>query len=260
MNGRAVVQAGLCGGAAWTRRLGLAVVLSCAALAGCASGPQAHPADPLEPFNRAMFEFNDALDRTVAKPVATVYRDVTPELVRRGVGNFFNNLEDAWSFVNNLLQFKGEGAANSFMRVAVNTVFGLGGILDVATEMRIERHTEDFGQTLGRWGVGAGPYVVLPVLGPSTLRDTAALPADVRGDMVAQQDDIALRNSLWTLRAVDNRAQLLKAGEVLEQVALDKYTFVRDAHLQRRRNAVYDGNPPEEPGEGEQDQEGNEPR
>lgn len=247
--------------AGWMRRLGLAVLLGCAAaLAGCASGPNANPADPLEPFNRSMFEFNDALDRTVVKPVATVYRDVMPKPVRHGVGNFFGNLEDAWSFVNHLLQFKGEGAANSLMRVCVNTVIGIGGVFDVASEMGIERHTEDFGQTLGRWGVGAGPYIVLPVLGPSTLRDTVALPVDVRGDVVAQQDDITLRNSLWALRAVDKRAQLLKAVEVLEEVALDKYTFVRDAHLQRRRNAVYDGNPPEEPYEGEQDQEGNEPR
>ena len=136
---------------------------------------------------------------------------------------------------------------NSLVRVLVNTTIGLVGVLDVATEMGVDRYTEDFGQTLGRWGVGPGPYIVLPVLGPSTARDTVALPVDWRGDVVAQQDNIALRNSLLVLRAVDHRAQLLKAGEVLEEVALDKYTFVRDAFLQRRRNAVYDGNPPEEP-------------
>ena len=230
----------------WLGRLG-AALLACAVLAGCASGPKANPADPLEPFNRSMFEFNDALDRAIVKPVATGYREVTPELVRRGVGNFFNNLEDAWSIVNNALQLKGEGTVNSLVRVLVNTTIGLVGVLDVATEMGVDRYTEDFGQTLGRWGVGPGPYIVLPVLGPSTARDTVALPVDWRGDVVAQQDNIALRNSLLVLRAVDHRAQLLKAGEVLEEVALDKYTFVRDAFLQRRRNAVYDGNPPEEP-------------
>jgi len=231
-----------------TRWLCLAALALCGLLlAGCASGPNANPKDPLEPFNRSMFEFNDALDRTVFKPVATAYRDVTPDLARRGVGNFFNNIEDAWSFVNNVLQLKGEGALSSLMRVCFNTVFGFGGVLDIASEMQMERHTEDFGQTLGRWGVGAGPYVVLPFFGPSTLRDTVALPVDkTAGDPVTKIDDIPVRNTLWALRVIDNRAQLLRAGEVLEEVALDKYTFMRDAHLQRRRNAVFDGNPPEE--------------
>lgn len=230
------------------RRLmyGVVLVLS-AMLTACASGPAANPQDPLEPFNRSMFEFNEALDRTVLKPVATAYRDATPELARRGVGNFFNNIEDAWSFVNNVLQFKGEAALSSLMRVCFNTVFGFGGVLDIASEMQMDRHTEDFGQTLGRWGVGSGPYVVLPFFGPSTVRDTVALPVDkTAGDPVTKIDDIPVRNTLWTLRLVDNRAQLLKAGEVLEEVALDKYTFIRDSHLQRRRNAVYDGNPPED--------------
>lgn len=228
------------------RPLRLSAMLLSLVLTACATGPNANPADPLEPFNRSMFKFNDALDRTVVKPVATAYRDVTPSLVQRGIGNFFGNLEDAWSFVNNVLQFKGVAAADSFMRVGVNTLLGLGGILDVASEMRIERHTEDFGQTLGRWGVGAGPYLVLPVLGPSTLRDTVALPVDVKGDAVAQIEDVATRNTLWTLRAVDERARLLQASTVLEEAALDKYSFLRDAFLQRRRNAVYDGDPPEE--------------
>lgn len=224
----------------------IGVVLLGLLLTACATGPNANPADPLEPFNRGVYKFNDALDRTVLKPVATAYRDATPSLVQKGVGNFFHNLEDAWSFVNNLLQLKPAGAADSLMRVTVNTFLGLGGILDVATEMRIERHTEDFGQTLGRWGVGAGPYIVLPVLGPSTLRDTVALPVDFKGDAVAQIDDVPVRNSLLLLRTVDQRASLLKAGDMLEEAALDKYTFLRDAFLQRRRNAVYDGNPPEE--------------
>jgi len=233
----------------------LAALLLCAVLAGCATGPNANPKDPLEPFNRSMFEFNDAIDHAVLKPVATAYKEVTPDLLRRGVGNFFNNIEDVWSFVNNVLQLKGEGAANSLMRVSVNTFFGLGGILDVASEMKIERHPEDFGQTLGRWGVGAGPYVVLPFFGPSTLRDTVALPVDKTvGDPVTKIEDIPVRNTLWTLRLVDNRAQVLKAGDLLEEIALDKYTFFRDSHLQRRRNAVFDGNPPEEEPEAEPEQ------
>ncbi|MDH4134976.1 MAG: VacJ family lipoprotein [Gammaproteobacteria bacterium] len=225
-------------------------------LSACATGPNANPADPLEPLNRAVYQFNDGLDRAVFKPVATVYRDVTPSLIRRGVGNFFNNLEDLWSFVNNLLQLKGQAAGESLMRVNVNTLFGLGGIFDLATDLQIERHTEDFGQTLGHWGVGAGPYIVLPILGPSTLRDTVALPVDFKGDAVVQIDDVPKRNAAVVLRAVNQRAELLKASTMLEEAALDRYTFLRDAYLQRRRNSVYDGNPPEEelPQEGESPQ------
>lgn len=147
-------------------------------LSACATGPNANPRDPLEPFNRGVYSFNDAVDRAVVKPVATAYRDVLPSPVRTGVRNFFSNLQDLWSFVNNSLQLKGEGAGNSIVRFGVNTVFGLGGLIDIATEMRIERFTEDFGQTLGHWGVGAGPYLVLPLLGSSTVRDTVALPVD----------------------------------------------------------------------------------
>lgn len=216
-------------------------------LTGCASGPNANPADPLEPWNRGVYKFNDALDRTVLKPVATAYQESTPELVRKGVGNFFANLEDAWTMVNSALQLKGQDAAESLTRFWVNTLMGLGGVLDVASEMQIPRHNEDFGQTLGYWGVGSGPYVVLPLLGPSTVRDTAALPADWYGDPVTHTDDIAVRNSLIAVRAVHKRANLLKQEGLLEGAALDKYSFLRDAYLQHRRNLVYDGNPPEEP-------------
>ena len=229
-----------------TRPQRLLVIFLGLILAGCATGPNANPVDPLEPFNRSVYRFNDAVDQAVFKPVATTYRDVTPSLVQRGVSNFFNNLEDAWSVVNNVLQLKGEAAGDSFFRFGVNTFMGLGGILDVATEMQIERHNEDFGQTLGYWGVGPGPYIVLPLLGPSSLRDTAALPADIRGDAVTHIEDVTTRNTLWALRATDDRADLLKAEAVLDQAALDKYSFIRDAYLQRRRNAVYDGDPPEE--------------
>jgi len=226
--------------------LSLALVLTLA-LAGCATttDPQAagdttatatnpNPADPLESFNRSIYSFNTALDDAVIKPVATLYRDVTPALARDGVGNFFSNLGDAWAFVNNLAQGRGEGAYNSVVRFSVNTVFGLGGVLDIASEMGVERRPQDFGLTLGRWGVPTGPYLVLPVLGPSTLRDTAALPVDVKGNLLSYANDVPVRNSLTVLGLVDRRARLLQAGEMLDAVALDKYSLTRDVYLQRR--------------------------
>lgn len=216
--------------------LGLGVVLS-----GCASGPYADPRDPFEPFNRRMSDFNDGLDRAVLKPTATAYKAVLPDLVRTGVNNFFSNLGEVWSFVNNALQFKGQAAAETFMRFSVNTVFGFAGVLDIASEMGIERHKEDFGQTLGRWGVPPGPYVVLPLFGPSTLRDTVALPVDRAGDPVTEIDPVRARNATYALRVVDLRAGLLRAGNVLEDAALDKYSFTRDAYLQLRRAQVRDG-------------------
>lgn len=215
-------------------------------LPGCASGPNANPRDPLEPFNRGVYRFNDAVDTAVLKPVVTLYREVTPVPVRRGVSNFFGNLEDIWSFVNNALQLKGQAAGESLVRFGVNTFIGLGGILDVATEMGIEKHTKDFGHTLGYWGVAPGPYLVLPLLGPSTLRDTAALPVDLQGDIVANITHVPTRNSVTAVRAVDTRESLLDATTILEEIALDKYTFTRDAFLQLRRSAIFDGNPPDE--------------
>lgn len=222
------------------------LVLAVCLLSGCATGPNADPRDPLEPFNRGMYQFNDTVDRALVKPVATAYRDVVPSPVRTGVTNFFANLQDAWSVVNNSLQLKGEEAGNSLVRFGVNTFLGLGGLLDIASEMQIERHTEDFGQTLGHWGVGAGPYLVLPLLGPSTVRDTAASPVNAYGNFVAGVDDTATRNTLTSLGLLDRRARLLDATGILDQVALDPYTFTRDAFLQRRQNDVYDGYPPDD--------------
>ncbi|MGC1172764.1 MlaA family lipoprotein [Polaromonas sp.] len=219
------------------KRPGLwAGLLALALLQGCATGP--NPRDPFEPFNRSVTRFNDGLDEAIVKPVAQAYQGVVPSPVRTGVNNFFGNLSDVWSFVNNVLQAKPQAAADSFMRVSVNTLIGLGGVLDWATPMGIERHREDFGKTLGRWGVATGPYLVLPVLGPSTVRDTAALVVDTKGDLVMQVDHVPTRNSLYVLRAVDLRASLLRAGEVLDGAALDKYSFTRDAYLQRRGAAV----------------------
>ena len=226
------------------RWLGLGALLL--SLVACASGPQASPHDPLEPFNRGVFRFNDALDVAVVKPVAVAYRDHTPTRLRQAVGNVFGNLEDVWSAFNNALQLKGRSAVDSVARVVVNTVLGIGGVIDVASEMDIERHTKDFGHTLGFWGVPAGPYLVLPVLGPSSLRDTAALPVDWQGDLVTQIGHVPTRNTSIAVRAVDTRAGLLKATGMLDEVALDRYTFTRDAYLQRRRNDIFDGNPPED--------------
>lgn len=236
----------------WQPVLGhCALRVFCGALAvltlhGCAAYPGAHPRDPIEPFNRGVFAFNDDLDRVIFKPAATAYRDLTPAFVRAGVGNFFNNLEDAWSFVNNLLQLKGVAAADSFMRVSVNTVMGIGGVLDIASEARIERHQEDFGQTLGWWGMPPGPYLVLPFFGPSTLRDAVAMAVDIKGNVVSNVNETSTRNALKVLDLLDVRTGLLSVSTALDEVALDKYSFARDAFLQRRRNAVFDGEPPDE--------------
>jgi phospholipid-binding lipoprotein MlaA len=221
-------------------RAGLTVA-ALALLAGCATGPNANPADPLEPLNRQVARFNDTVDDAVLRPVATVYRQVLPSPVRTGVNNFFSNLSDVWSFANSVAQLKLQDSAQTFMRVNVNTFFGLGGLLDIATEAGIDRHTEDFGQTLGYWGVPSGPYLVLPLLGPSTVRDAAALPIDFNGDPVNYVTNIPLRNSMYALRLVDLRSNLLRAGQLLQDAALDKYSF-----LQRRRNEIHDGNLPDE--------------
>ncbi|TFY99617.1 VacJ family lipoprotein [Ramlibacter rhizophilus] len=215
----------------------LSLLVVALALGACAAGPD--PRDPLEPWNRKVSDFNEAVDSIVLKPAAIGYREALPPLVRTGVSNFFANLGDAWSTVNNALQLRPHHAAESWLRFGVNTFFGLGGVLDIASDMGIERHREDFGQTLGRWGVDTGPYIVLPLLGPSTLRDTLALPVDRWGDPVRLVNPDSLETGLYALRAVDVRANLLRASSVLDAVALDKYSFTRDAFLQRRRAQIY---------------------
>ena len=213
---------------------------------GCATGPNANPKDPLEPMNRSVAKFNDVVDDNVLKPVATGYRDYTPQPVQTGVSNFFRNLSDVWSTVNNGLQLKGRDTAESLMRVVVNTTLGIYGFFDVATEIGLQRHPEDLGQTLGYWGVPDGPYVVLPVLGPSTLRDSRVIPFETSVDFVRQHDDVPVRNTAMAVRIVDKRASLLKTTDLLSGAAIDKYSFTRDSYLQYRRNQVFDGNPPEE--------------
>lgn len=207
-------------------------------LGGCASGPRSDPRDPWEPLNRAVWTFNDGVDKAVARPVAEAYKEVMPTIVRRGIHNFFENISDLWSFVNNALQLRPREAVESLTRFNLNTFFGLGGLLDIASEAGIERHREDFGQTLGRWGVPSGPYLVVPLLGPSTLRDTAARALNAQGDLVRYVDNVPTRNELYILRLIDQRAGLLGAGAVLEEAALDRYSFTRDVFLQIRQREV----------------------
>ena len=222
---------------------GFALIL--ALLCGCASGPTAHAQDPLEPLNRSIFGFNETVDRTVLQPVATAYKDGVPSAVRRGVSNFFDNLKDILSVPNNVLQFKVQAAAEGVLRVVVNTTLGVVGLFDVASELGLERYPEDFGQTLGHWGLGAGPYLVLPLLGPSSARDVAGLVVDYQGDLLTRINDVSTRNGLRVLNGVDTRSNFLRASKVMEEAALDKYLFTREAYIQRRRSAVYDGNPPD---------------
>jgi phospholipid-binding lipoprotein MlaA len=207
-------------------------------ISGCATGPNIHPSDPIEPFNRGMANFNDGLDRVLIKPAATVYTAVTPSLMRTGVTNFFSNLTDAWSFVNGVLQLKPQLAAESLMRFSVNTFFGLGGLLDVADEMGIEKHNQDLGKTLGRWGVPAGPYIVLPIFGPSTLRDAFTISAEIAYDPVSRVNPARARNATNAVRLVNTRANYLRLGNVMDDAALDKYSFTRDAFMAKRRADV----------------------
>ena len=216
----------------------IAMLIMAAGLGGCATAN--NPNDPLEGFNRAMFTFNDTVDRAALKPAAQAYETVLPSFVQTGIGNFFGNIGDLWTAVNQLLQGNGANGASDIMRVAVNTTFGLGGLLDIGTEARLPKHKADFGQTLGVWGVGSGPYVVLPVFGPSTLRDTAAFPIDSYGDLWRYKRPVNWRNVGYVVRIIDRRAQLLNATSLLDDAALDKYQFVRDAYMQRRLSQIED--------------------
>ena len=226
--------------------LGLMLLGALGGLGGCAT-VGANPDDPLESYNRAMFNFNDGVDKAIIKPVASGYKKVMPEVARTGVTNFFANLGDIWIGVNNILQGKVGAGVSDFGRFAINTTAGILGLFDVASNAGLEKHNEDFGQTLGRWGVGSGAYVVLPILGPSDVRDGISLFAvDWRGDPLWYVGNIPTRNELYGVRVVDVRANLLDAGELAEEAALDHYSYVRGAYLQRRRSLIYDGDPPRE--------------
>jgi phospholipid-binding lipoprotein MlaA len=232
----------------------VAAALALAAIAGCAAGPQiadrhtTGPKDPYESFNRKVFAFNDALDTYALKPVATAYTKVVPSPIRTGVHNFFGNFSDAWSAVNQLLQGKPADAGSMTLRVLTNTTIGIGGLFDPATSLGLERKSEDLGQTLGTWGFEPGPYLVLPLFGSSDVRDAIALPADTYVSPA-----LLVAPKYWkelgvdAIGVIDTRAGLLGASQMLDELAFDRYTFMRDAYITRRRSLVWDGNPPDLP-------------
>jgi phospholipid-binding lipoprotein MlaA len=220
----------------------LALVCGCASVEG-----ERDPRDPWEGFNRGVYRFNETFDEYVAQPVARTYVAVLHQEIRIRVGNFFSNIQDLLIGANNLLQGKFEDGVNDFARFGFNSTIGLLGIHDVASDFPgLEKHNEDFGQTLGRWGASPGPYLILPFLGSSTVRDAAGTAVDWMVQPVGEVRPIELRNTLYGLYFVDTRAQLLDASRILEEAALDKYVFQRDAYLQRRRSLIYDGRPPRE--------------
>ena len=240
------------------RLLAIAAVAVFALLEGCATVPPnagQDPRDPLEGFNRQVFAFNEGLDKVVLKPLAEVYDKVLPVPVQDCFSNGFSNLREPSNAFNNLLQGKAAEAVSDVCRFAVNTTVGLLGCFDVASRMGLERHREDFGQTLGRWGFGQGPFLVLPLFGPSSIRDGTGLGVETVLDVNFWINNVSVRNTIFGVRTVNARDELLRADDLISEAALDKYTFVRDGYLQRRRNQVYDGNPPREKDEDDEPEE-----
>ena len=216
-----------------------------ALLAGCASTPS--KVDPLEPMNRALYKVHDVLDTNIVKPVAEGYVSVVPQFMRTGFANVFNNIDDLFSAVNGLLQGKPDKAGNDLGRVLINTFFGMGGLIDIASDAGIERGNEDFGQTFAVWGIPQGPYLFIPLFGPTTVRDGAGVIVRISVGPVGYIHDVPLRNSIYGVGYVDLRSQVLESGSILDTAALDRYIFIRNAYLQRRRYLIYDGKPPPEP-------------
>ena len=219
-------------------------------LSACAS---TNPQDPLERVNRSIYQFNDTVDKAIFKPVAKAYDSVTPEPAKNMVRNFFSNLDDAVVTLNDLLQLKFAQAASDGTRFLFNSTFGIFGLFNFAD--RLEKHNEDFGQTLGYWGVGSGPYIVLPFLGPSSARDGVGVYADSQADLINKIDHIPTRNQTYLAKMISIRAGLLQQEEVLDAAAVDRYAFIRDAYLQRRNSLVHDGDPPREKFEDEEYEE-----
>lgn len=222
--------------------LAVAMVVAAVGLTGCATTAN-NPKDPFEGFNRVMFSVNEGID-VVVKPVAKGYDQVMPDPVKTGVGNFFGNIADLWIAVNNFLQGKPTDGFSDIGRVLVNSTIGIVGLIDVASEMGLEKHAEDFGQTLGKWGVDGGPYLFWPIIGPRNVRDTFGFAVDISADPVVRLEDVSARNTLIGVRFIDLRASLLPADKVVEEAAFDKYNYIRDAYFQNRRSAIHDGNPP----------------
>jgi phospholipid-binding lipoprotein MlaA len=212
-------------------------------MTGCASVQISNPKDPLESYNRSVFKFNDALDRNLLKPVAKGYNSILPDPVKIMLHNFFSNLDDVGVTINDLLQLKLRQGASDGIRVIFNTTFGIGGLLNITS--RLEKHNEDFGQTLGYWGIGSGPYLMLPFFGPSSVRDGVGLYGDGLTSVIINTHDVPTRNSLYALNVIRERAELMEQEKVLEDVA-DRYAFIRDFYIARRQSLVYDGNPPRE--------------
>lgn len=225
----------------------ISLLASILIISGCATTQHADGVnDPFEDYNRVMYSFNDVIDSAIIKPVAKGYDAVIPDPISHGISNFFSNLNEITVILNDLLQFKFAQAADDTGRFLLNSTVGVAGIFDVAGYAGHESHNEDFGQTLGVWGVEPGPYLVLPFFGPRDIRDTAGLVADIYTDPVTYVDDNGARNALVATRIIDDRANLFKAEKVLDEAALDEYSYVRDAYLQRRQSLVYDGNPPDQ--------------
>ena len=221
-------------------------ILAAIALTGCASTHAYNPADPLQSFNRGVYQFNDALDKAVAKPIAQGYNAIVPEIGKTMVTNFFSNLDDIIVTGNDFLQFKFIQGFTDGMRFLINSTIGIYGLIDVASFGGLEKHEEDFGQTLGKWGVGNGPYIVIPILGPSTLRDSVGLYADSRPSRLRRIEHMRTRNQMYATDAINRRSRLLDKEKVLDEAVIDRYEFIRDAYLLRRQSLVFDGNPPRE--------------
>jgi phospholipid-binding lipoprotein MlaA len=224
-----------------------AIALAASLVAGCAASPSR--VDPFEPMNRAFYQVHDAVDTAVMKPAIQVYIDVVPQPIRKSVSNFFNNIDDLISAINDLLQGDLDRFGNDMGRVTLNTGWGLGGLIDLASMLGIERGNQDFGLTFGKWGLDQGPYLFVPLLGPTTFRDGAGWIARLYVGPVGYISDVPLRNSIYGVGAVDLRAQVTETSQIIDTAALDRYVFIRNAYLQRRRYLLYDGKPPPEPEE-----------
>lgn len=223
-------------------RRALAAVSATALLAGCAAAPSRE--DPFEPMNRASYRVHEVVDGQIVKPMVQAYVDYTPRLVQQGIHNFFGNIDDFFSFINGMLQNKPDKAGHDLGRVMMNTGFGLLGLIDIASEAGIPKGNEDFGQTFGVWGIPQGPYLFIPVFGPTTVRDGTGWIIRAYATPIGYIPDVSTRNILWGIGFIDARASALEAESLVNQAALDPYTFIRRAYLQRRRYLVYDGQPP----------------